>query len=56
MVCAPIMGEKMPVDAGKGENGPDLKTKEEVVKYLKDAFAYGHNAIAKITRRTCWSP
>ena len=32
------------------ENGPaNLKTKEEIVKYLKDAFAYAHRAMATLT-------
>jgi hypothetical protein len=44
-----VIGEKCPVDIGKDENGPaTLKTKEEVVQYLKGAFAYAHKAMAKV--------
>jgi hypothetical protein len=33
-----------------GENGPDsIKTKDDILKYLKDSFALGHRAIATIT-------
>jgi DinB superfamily len=40
-----LTGEKNPLaDAGK-ENGPDLKTKAEIVKQLKDSFAYLHKAL-----------
>ena len=46
---ATILGEKVPVDLGKGENGPDLKTKAEMVKFVKDSFAYVHKAFASIT-------
>ena len=46
---ATILGEKVPVDLGKGESGPDLKTKAEIVKFVKDSFAYVHKAFASIT-------
>jgi hypothetical protein len=49
-VAAAILGEKNPTDMGTSENGPaSIKTKEDVVKYLKDAFAYGHKALKTIT-------
>ncbi|WP_285576130.1 DinB family protein [Geothrix limicola] len=49
MFAAGILGEKAPADLG-GENGPEaLKTKAEIVKYLKDSFAYAHKALAGIT-------
>lgn len=39
-----ILGEKPPVDTG-GESGPDsIKTKAEIMKFLKDSFAYLHKA------------
>jgi len=44
-IAAALSGEKVS-DAGKNENGPDsLKTKADIVKYLKDSFAYLHKAI-----------
>ncbi len=49
-VSAAILGEKPPVDPGKDENGPaDLKSKDQIVKFMKDAFAYAHKAIASLT-------
>ena len=49
-VSAGILGEKMPVDAGKNENGSEaLKTKDDVVQYLKAAFTYGHKAMHSLT-------
>lgn len=44
-IAAALLGEKGP-DAGKNENGPDrLKSKAEIVKFLKDSFAYLHKAM-----------
>ena len=43
-----ILQEKPPVDFG-GEEGPaNLKTKAEIVSFLKDSFAYMHKAIASM--------
>lgn len=49
MVSAAVLKEKIP-DAGPGENGPaSLKTKQEIVAYLKEAIAYGHKAMKSVT-------
>jgi len=48
-VFAAILGEKPPVEIGPGEAGPEsVKTKAELVKLLKDSFAYGHKALATL--------
>jgi len=45
---AAILNEKPPVDVG-GESGPDsVKSKAEIMKFLKDSFAYLHKAVASI--------
>lgn len=50
IVSAAAKTEKPPVDLGKGENGPEsVKTKEQVVKFLRDAFAYARGAAGSIT-------
>ncbi|HET6936259.1 MAG TPA: DinB family protein [Candidatus Angelobacter sp.] len=44
-----LTGEKMPENI-KGPNGPDeLKTKAEIVQFLKDSFAVGHRAAKSLT-------
>jgi hypothetical protein len=44
-----LTGDKIPEDF-KGGNGPlDLKTKTDIVKFLKDSFALGHKAAATLT-------
>ena len=49
LVAADMMGEKPPVELG-GESGPDaVKTKADIVKFLKDSFALGHKAAATLT-------
>jgi uncharacterized damage-inducible protein DinB len=54
--AARILGEKPPVDTG-GENGPDaLKTKADIVKFLKDSFAYAHKAVATINEGNAVTP
>lgn len=48
-LSATALGEKPPVDTA-GESGPaNLKTKDQILKYVTDAFAYGHKAIGTIT-------
>jgi DinB superfamily len=49
MVAAAILGEKAPVDLG-GENGPDsVVSKTDIVKFLKESFAYTHKAMLTIS-------
>ena len=44
-----ILGEKPPLDL-KGENGPDnITSKADIVKFLKDSFAYAHKAANSVT-------
>jgi DinB superfamily len=48
---AAILSEKAPVDVG-GESGPaELKTKDEIVKYLKDSFVYVHKAVQTVNEK-----
>ncbi len=48
LIGSAVLGEKSPVETG-GENGPDaIKSKEEIVKFAKDSFAYLHKAAATV--------
>ncbi len=50
MVSASVLGEKVPAEAGEGENGPAaLKVKDDYVKYLKGAIVYTHRAMNSLT-------
>ncbi len=56
--CAAAMrGEKNPIDMGQNENGPaNLKTKAQIVQFLKDSFAYAHQAMLKLDEKTLTQP
>jgi uncharacterized damage-inducible protein DinB len=55
-IASALLGEKSPVDTSN-ENGPDeIKTKEQIVKLLKDSFAYSHKAIATLTDKNLLEP
>src|SRR5437868_13856668 len=51
LVFASILGEKVPVDIGS-ENGPEaMKSKTDIMKFLRDSFTYGHKATAAINEK-----
>jgi uncharacterized damage-inducible protein DinB len=53
---AAILGEKVPVDVGD-ESGPvSLKTKAQIMSYLKDSFAYVHKAVQTINEKNLVEP
>jgi hypothetical protein len=48
-----LLGEKPPAEVGNPEMGPDnLKTKAEILTYMKDSFLYAHKALQSITAQT----
>ncbi len=50
IVSASVLQQPVPAAAGQGEDGPaNVTTKEQIVQYVKGAFAYGHKAMASIT-------
>ena len=56
IVAATILGEKPPVDTG-GEKGPDtVKSKADIVKFLKDSYSYAHKAVATINEGNAVAP
>jgi DinB family protein len=53
---ASITGDRLPDDY-KGGNGPaQLRTKAEIVGFLKDSFALGHKAAATLTAQNMLQP
>ena len=54
----PLMGETIDTKSlEQNTNGPaELKTKAEIVQYLKDSFALGHRAILTITSENAVAP
>jgi hypothetical protein len=53
-ICASaVLGEKPPVDPGKDENGPEsVATKDQIVQYLKDSYAYAHKAASTVNEKS----
>ncbi len=53
-----ILGEKKPpVDVGEEEDGPaSVKTKDEILKYLNESFAYVQKAVQAINAKNLVSP
>jgi hypothetical protein len=55
-IAAGILGEKPP-HGEHGEEAPDtVRTKAEIVEYLKGSFAYLHRAMASITETNLTEP
>lgn len=51
LIGAAILEEKPPVELGS-ENGPDsITSKADIMKFLKDSFAYLHKALASINEK-----
>ena len=49
MLGAGILGENAPVDVGTNESGAaSVRTKPEIIAYLKESFVYMHRAAAAI--------
>jgi uncharacterized damage-inducible protein DinB len=56
LVASAILQEKPPVELG-GESGPaSIKTKAEILQFLKDSFAYAHKAVATINETNLLTP
>jgi hypothetical protein len=56
ILAGAILGEKPPVDTG-GENGPEsAKSKADIMKYLKDSFAYIHKAAETVDEKNLVAP
>jgi hypothetical protein len=48
-IWSPLTGDKLP-EGLKDGNGPEnLKTKADIIRFLKDSFALGHKAAAMLT-------
>lgn len=53
---SPLTGDKLP-DNIKDGNGPaELKSKAEIIHFLKDSFALGHKAAATLTAQNMLQP
>ena len=55
-IWSPLTGEKLP-EGLKDGNGPEaLKTKADILKFLKESYALGHRAAATLTTENMLQP
>lgn len=55
-VAAAMIGEKSPIE-GNDEKGPaSVKSKADILKYLKDSFGYVHKAVGAIDEKNVVEP
>ena len=56
LIWSGVTGEKAPDTANQGK-GPDaMKSKAEIVKFLKESFAFGHKTVATLTPASAVEP
>jgi uncharacterized damage-inducible protein DinB len=48
-IWSPLTGDKVPENIKDGNGPADLKSKVDILKFLKDSFALGHKAAATLT-------
>ena len=48
-IWSPLTGEKVPENIKDGNGPAELKSKADIIKFLKDSFALGHKAAATLT-------
>ena len=53
---AAILMEKPPVDTGDEDGPASVKSKDEILKYLKDSFIYVHKAVQTIDEKNAVEP
>ncbi len=55
-IWSPLTGEKVPESIKDGSGPADVKTKADIIKFLKDSFALGHKAAATLTPQNMLQP
>jgi hypothetical protein len=46
---SPVTGDKLPDGLGDGNGSDAMKSKAEIIKFVKDSFALGHKAAGMLT-------
>jgi hypothetical protein len=55
-IWSPLTGEKFPKDFMGGDGPENLKTRTEIMRFLKDSFALGHKGAATLTTENMAQP
>ncbi len=56
LIWSPITGEKAPESVNEGKGPDSMTSKADIIKYLKDSFAFGHKAVATLTAANVVEP
>ena len=56
LIWSPITGEKPPNTVNDGKGPDNMKAKADIIKYLKDSFAFGHRSVATLNSSNLVEP
>jgi uncharacterized damage-inducible protein DinB len=56
LIWSPITGEKPPDNVNDGKGPDNMKSKADIIKYLKESFAFGHKAVATLNSSNLVQP
>jgi uncharacterized damage-inducible protein DinB len=56
LIWSPITGEKPPDNVSDGKGPDNMKAKADIIKFLKDSFAFGHKAVATLNSSNLIEP
>ena len=56
LIWSPITGDTPPDTANEGKGPDNMKAKAEIIKFLKDPFAFGHKAVATLNESNLVQP
>jgi uncharacterized damage-inducible protein DinB len=56
LIWSPITGEKAPDTVNDGKGPDNMTAKVDIIKYLKDSFAFGHKAVATLNASNIVQP
>jgi uncharacterized damage-inducible protein DinB len=56
LIWSPITGEKPPDTVNDGKGPDNMKTKADIIKYVKDSFAFGHKSVATLNSSNLVEP
>ncbi len=56
LIWSPITGEKPPDNVNDGKGPDNMTAKADIIKYVKDSFAFGHKAVATLNESNLVQP
>jgi len=56
LIWSPITGEKPPDTVNEGKGPDNMRAKADIMKFLKDSFAFGHKSVATLNSSNLVEP